>query len=66
MILTAVLTVFMVLNMLISAMAVERQSQRRIGVPATNPISQFLDEHYPDEFLEKIYPNMMVVETLPQ
>ncbi len=65
-ILTAVLTVFMVLNMLISAMAVERQSQRRIGVPATNPISQFLDEHYPDEFLEKIYPNMMVVETLPQ
>ena len=65
-VLTVVLTVFMVLNMLISAMAVERQTQRRLGVPATNPISQFLDKHYPDDFLEKIYPNMMVVEELPQ
>ena len=65
-ILTWVLSVFMLLNMLISALAVERQSQRRMGVPATNAISRFLDEHYPDEFLGKVYPNMMVVDELPK
>ena len=64
-VLTGVLTVFMVLNMLVSAMALERQSQRREGVPATNPVSQFFDRHFPDERLQRIYPNMMVVEDLP-
>jgi uncharacterized membrane protein len=61
-ILTIALSIFMFLNMLISLMAVERQSQRRLGVTATNALSQFLDRQYPDEFLEGIYPNMMVVE----
>lgn len=61
-VLTLVLSVFMLFNMLISAMALERQSQRRNGVPPTNTISRFFDEHYPDELLKKIYPNMMVVD----
>lgn len=61
-VLTLVLSVFMLFNMLISAMALERQSQRRSGVPPTNTISRFFDEHYPDELLKKIYPNMMVVD----
>lgn len=65
-ILTVVLTAFMVFDMLISAMALERQSQRRAGIPASNAVSQFLDEHYPDEFLKKIYPNMLVVDELPE
>lgn len=65
-ILTVVLTAFMVFDMLISAMALERQSQRRAGIPASNAVSQFLDENYPDEFLKKIYPNMLVVDELPE
>ncbi|MDD2361351.1 MAG: putative ABC transporter permease [Oscillospiraceae bacterium] len=60
-ILTVVLSIFMLINMLISAMALERQSRRRIGVSPTNSIEKFLDEHYPDDLLNEIYPNMMVV-----
>lgn len=61
--LTWVLTVFMVLNMLISAAAVYRQSERREHIPATNAVQQFLDDTYPDEFLRKAYPSMMVVDS---
>lgn len=60
-ILTIVLTVFMCFNMLISAAAVTRQAQRLEGVPATNSITQFLDRHYTDERLKKVYPNMRFV-----
>ena len=62
--LTIVLSIFMLLNMLLSTMAVERQSKRREGITATSAISRFLDKHYSDEYLEKIYPNMMVVEDI--
>ncbi|MCI8496728.1 MAG: hypothetical protein HFE85_00580, partial [Clostridiales bacterium] len=54
------LTVFMVLNMIISAMAVYRQSQRRENIPAGSAVQYFLDVTYPDEFLSKAYPSMMV------
>lgn len=56
---TWVLLVFMVLNVIVSAAAVGRMTQRRNGVPAINRIEAFLDAHYPDERLQKIYPNMV-------
>lgn len=59
--LVVVLTVFMLFDIGISVLALSRQSQRRLNQPATNVISQFFDEHYPDDFLERKYPNMMVV-----
>lgn len=59
--LTVILSLFMFFNMLVSVMALERQSRRRLGVQPTNPISEFLDRHYTDEYLKEIYPNMMVV-----
>ena len=64
--LTAVLTVFMILNILISGLAVQRQTQRRMNMPATNLVSVLLDRYFPDEVLDRIYPNMMVVEELEQ
>ena len=59
--LTWVLLVFMILNSAISGLAVARMSARYAGEPATNALEQFLDDHYPDERLQKIYPNMVYV-----
>lgn len=59
--LTWVLLVFMVLNMAVSAMAVTRWVARTYDVPAQNQVEAFLDERYPDDRMERVYPNMMLV-----
>lgn len=56
--LTWVLVIFMALNCLISAAAVNRMSARYEGVPARSSFDVFLDRTYPDEFLTKIYTHM--------
>lgn len=50
-------TIFFVLNMIISSFACLRQYERKEKIPATNKVQVFLDKYYPDEFLEMIYPN---------
>ena len=45
--------------MLISWSALIRQNLRRNNVPAYTVVGEFFDRHYPDEFLEKFYPNMV-------
>lgn len=60
--LTWVLVVFMIFNSLISGLAVYRMSQRHENIPASNVIAEFLDKHYPDERLQKIYANMTYVK----
>ena len=60
--LTWVLLVFMIFDSAISGLAVARMSTRREGVPAATAVEEFLDRHYPDERLRKIYPNMVYVE----
>jgi len=55
---TWVLIIFFVFDMTISAAAVWRRSSRDDGVPPGNVIEEFLDQYYPDEMMEKIYPNM--------
>lgn len=62
-VLTWVLLVFMVFNMAISLLALERQTQRRENIPADNPIAQVLDEHFPDSRLDEIYCNMHIVDS---
>lgn len=57
-----VLLVFMVFNVLISGAAIRRQTNRHHGLPASNPVSVFLDEHYTDDYLKKVYPNMQFAE----
>ena len=59
---TLILSIFMFINILITTLAVERQSQRRKNVEAKNTISQFFDEHYNDEYLKDKFPNMTVVK----
>ena len=59
--LTIAVAVFMAIDILLSAGAVFRQSQRINGVPAQNGAQKFLDHYFPDEFLDIIYPSMEYV-----
>ena len=61
-ILTWVIVVFMCCNMAASAMALIRSNERSQGIPATQSWQQTMDERFPDERLEKIYPNAIKVE----
>lgn len=61
-ILTWVIVVFMCCNMAVSAMALIRSNERSHGIPATQSWQQTMDERFPDERMEKIYPNAIKVE----
>lgn len=54
--------IFITIDLIISALAVRRQSSRAHGKKTRNHIDIFLDKHYPDERLKKIYPNMIVIK----
>ena len=61
-ILTWVIVVFMCCNMAVSTMALIRNNERSQGIPATQSWQQTMDERFPDERMEKIYPNAIKVE----
>lgn len=63
--LTWILFAFMLANTVVSACAVARMSQRHEAVPASGKADVFLDKHYDDERLNKIYPNMVFVQDNP-
>ncbi|ERK31342.1 putative ABC transporter permease [Clostridium intestinale] len=59
--LTWALFIFMIFNTGISGLVVERQTERREGIQAVSSLDKYLDKHYSDEVLKKIYPNMIYV-----
>lgn len=59
--LTVAVSVFMAVDMALSAGAVYRRSERVNNVPATNVVQKFFDNYFPDEFLDIIYPHMRYV-----
>lgn len=61
-ILTWVIVVFMCCNMAVSTMALIRSNERSQGIPATQSWQQTMDERFPDERMDKIYPNAIKVE----
>lgn len=61
-ILTNILVVFMCINMIVSSMALIRSTQREQAIPATSGWQKIMDEHFHDERLAKIYPNMIQVD----
>ena len=61
-ILTWVIVVFMCCNMAVSTMALIRSNERSQEIPATQSWQQTMDERFPDERMEKIYPNAIKVE----
>ena len=56
-VLTWVMVVFMTVNMAISALALYRYDTRREQPEAQNGLERFLDTHFDDARMEKIYPN---------
>lgn len=61
-----ILIVFIIVNMLISALALARYTERNdisysVETTELNGLQQFLDEHYPDTRMERIYPNAKMV-----
>lgn len=56
-IVTSLTIIFMVFNVSISSMAAQRQFERREHIAPKNNIDVFLDEYYPDEFMDKVFAN---------
>lgn len=54
-----VLIIFMVFNCAISSAAVNRMTARHHNIPPENVFDEFLDDMYPDEFLNSEYSHMM-------
>lgn len=61
-ILSYVFVVFMAINIVISAGALARYSNRAQGVEAENVVDEWLDSHFDDARMERIYPNAKMTE----
>lgn len=57
---TWVLLVLMVCDTVISASAMLRYTDRLSSPEPNNAIEEFLDENYPNELIEKVWPNMIL------
>jgi len=55
---------FLACSTALSAAALCRMDQRRKAVPASGPVTQFLDETYPDSWLKDRYPNMGILDEI--
>ena len=54
---TAALAVFMAVNMGVSALAMARYDARTSGIAPANQLDVFLDEHFDNARMERVYPN---------
>ncbi len=64
-ILTWVLLVFMICNVIVSSMALNRFNQRQtMETPPNSSIGTLMDEYFPDERIWKIYPNLKFADDL--
>ena len=59
---TVLLAVFMAVNMVTSSLALARHDARTSGVPAANAVEAYLDAHFENARMERIYPNAKKVE----
>lgn len=59
---TVFLMLFMVFDITISCTAAKRQQERHDNIPAKNQIDVFLDNTYPDEYLDIIYNNKREID----
>lgn len=61
-ILSYVFVVFMAVNIVISAAALARYSNRAQSIGAKNVVDEWLDSHFDDARMERIYPNAKMTE----
>ncbi len=57
-----ILFVLLIADITISALAIYRQNMRHKNIEAKTFIGRFCDEHYPDDYLKKIYDNLTFVD----
>lgn len=62
-VISIILIIFFIIDILISSYANIRQTERIEGIKATTPIQKFFDKHYPDEYINKIYPHRRNAKT---
>lgn len=55
-----IIAVFLVFDAAVSSAAVMRRTARLDGDIAENRVEAFLDKHYNDDYLQRIYPNMII------
>ena len=61
-VLTWILVLFFVVNMSVSGLALIRSDQRSEQIPAEYQWQKWMDEHFDDARLQKIYPNAIEVD----
>ena len=60
---TWLLILFMVFNMAMSGLALARYTERQtVASPSAGALAHYLDSHFPNERMERIYPNAKLVE----
>lgn len=57
---TAGMSVFLVVDISVTVLALDREGQRAAGVPATTAEQKFFDEYFPDSFMQARFQNMSV------
>ncbi|HIZ12599.1 MAG TPA: putative ABC transporter permease [Candidatus Mediterraneibacter stercorigallinarum] len=57
-----ILVVLLAADMIVSALALARYSERQAGAPEQSAAGQMLDEYFPDEFIEKRYENLKLAD----
>ena len=57
---TVLMTAFLAADIAVTVLALDREGQHAQGVPATTWEQRFLDEHFPDSFLQARMQNMSV------
>ncbi len=62
-ILTWVFLAFFIVNIIVSGFVMARWTLRTSGKPAESAITRYIDEHYPDERMEKLFPNWVFNES---
>ena len=58
-ILTWIILAFFILDTAITGFAMIRWVERRKDIPAANAFDQFIDTHYSNERMERVFPNMV-------
>lgn len=61
----SLLTVFMVLDIVMTLACFWRAGQRHHGVPPQNPFEVYVDNHFDDEFMARTFENMVIGKDLP-
>ena len=56
-IITIIVSIFMIFDIGITCIAANRQTERRRNILPENKMDIFLDKHYPDEYMDKIFAN---------